>query len=178
MINVSLAGTFQTSIFVQTATCGSFHQFLVSHARYGHSDIRNGFSVENWVQKRWALNLMTSFWRQKPVSCFPAKPLTGRARISRPFCTVINSNISRHLAGRGRETPTFWRETSFWRQNSRHHLSTSSPLDPIFNGEPISGLKMPVSRRPCKLGTTDKNTRLKCPQMGLPMTHGSRDSSS
>ena len=116
---------------------------------------------------------MTSFWRQKPVSYFPAKPLTGRTRISRPFCTVINSNISRHLAGRGRETPTFWRETSFWRQNSRHHLSTSSPLDPIFNGESISGLKMPVSRRPCKLGTTDKNTRLKCPQMGLPMTYGS-----
>ena len=117
---------------------------------------------------------MTSFWRQKPASYFPAKPLTGCPRISRPFCTVINSNISRHLAGRGRETPTFWRETSFWRQNSRHHLSTSSPLDPIFNGEPISGLKMPVSRRPCKLGTTDKNTRLKCPQMGLPMTHGAR----
>jgi hypothetical protein len=114
---------------------------------------------------------MTSFWRQKPVSYFPAKPLTGCPRISRPFCTVINSNISRHLAGRGRETPTFWRETSFWRQNSRHHLSTSSPLDPIFNGESISGLKMPVSRRPCKLETTDKNTRLKCPQMGLPMTY-------
>ena len=33
--HVSLAGTFQTSIFVQTATCGSFHQVLVSHARHG-----------------------------------------------------------------------------------------------------------------------------------------------
>ena len=38
------------------------------------------------------------------------RPVCGR--ISRPFCTVINSNVSRHLAGRGRETPTFWRETS------------------------------------------------------------------
>ena len=114
---------------------------------------------------------MTSFWRQKPVSYFPAKSLTGRTRISRPFCTVRNSNISRHLAGRGRETPTFWRETSFWRQNKHHLLSKSSPIDPIFNGESISGLKMPVSRRPCKLETTDKNTRSKCPQTGLPMTY-------
>ena len=53
-------------------------------------------------------------------------------------------------------------------------VRASSSLDPIFNGEPISGLKMPVSRRPCKLETTDKNTRLKCPQMGLPMTHENR----
>ena len=58
------------------------------------------------------MNPRTSFWRQKPVSCFPAKCLTGCPRISRLFCTVKNSNISRHLAGRGRETPTFWRETS------------------------------------------------------------------
>ena len=170
-----MAGIFQTSIFVQTATHGIFHQFLVNHAWYGHSDTRNGFTIENWVQERWPLNLRTSFWLQKLASYFPTKPLTGSPRISHLFCTVRNSNISRHITGRGWETPTFWRETSFWCQNEHHLLSKSSPIDPIFNGESISGLKMPVSRRPCKLETTDKNTRSKCPQTGLPMTYAAID---